>query len=206
MCRLLITIAICVFGGMASAATNNFLDLVLRLDTVGFTAVTIYDDNFEVEHQFEILNAKDDSWGVTKPHARFSISEEVSLTAKFDEDSGQVGPCYVGSFSCNNAFGKMDGNPFWIGDGAGMTLWGDFILEGGTNVGDRVSLKTFSGGLTYEALDGGGFVSWDIYVQNFTVADNDLALSAVPLPASFALLAAGLGGLGYIGRRKKKAA
>ena len=206
MFRLLITISACVFGGIASAATNNVLDHVLRLDSVGFTAVTIYDDDFEVEHQFERLSAEDDTWGISKPHERFSIGEEVSLTAKFDEYSGQAVPCYVGSISCNNAFGEMDGDSFQIGDGSGMTLWGDFLLEGGTNVGDSVSLGTFSGGLTYEALDGGGFASWGTYDQYFTVAKNDLAPSPVPIPASFALLAVGLGGIGFIGRRRKKAA
>ncbi len=45
------------------------------------------------------------------------------------------------------------------------------------------------------------------YCTNFAISSMQAtAISPVPLPAALPLLAAGLGGLGFMGRRKKKAA
>ena len=76
-----------------------------------------------------------------------------------------------------------------------------------------MSLAMFSGGHNYVSLIGGGYVSWNAFVQNFKVVKSNgkkngkkkLAVGVVPLPASVAFLVVGLGGLGLMARRKKKA-
>jgi hypothetical protein len=45
---------------------------------------------------------------------------------------------------------------FSIGDGTGSTVFGDFDLSGGTNIGDRVTLSTFAGADYLQLLNAGG--------------------------------------------------
>ena len=216
MLRVLAICTACVFGSSSLAAPLNSLDLVLSLESIGFTSVEIYDDDGE-SIKFGFLNVDDDVWGLTKPHARFSVGEKVSLSAQIDAYGKMLSTCSIGGFSCKGAYGERDGDTFSIGDAAGMTLWGDFNLAGGTDVGDKVSLATFSGGPNYEALDDGGYAFWDAYTLNFTVTENKwargddpvrrsaaaAAAGVVPVPASVGCLVAGLGVLGWISRRRR---
>lgn len=214
MIRIIMVVAACVFGSMASAATLKSIDLVLRLDSVGYGGVTIYGSGSSPTRQISFMDASNGPVGVSSPQPAFNIGQLVTQTATFNKKTGQVSSCYTGSISCNNAFGSLKGKTFSFGDGAGQTPWGDFSLSGGTKVGDKVTLATFSGGLSYGSLVGGEFVSWDSFVQNFTVVKNNgknngpkvAGVSVVPVPASILFLVAGLGGFGLIARRRKKAA
>lgn len=214
MFRLLSIVAACLLGSAASAATLKNLDLALRLDSTGFSGLTIYDDSLYAVRHYGFIDATNKPLGFSKPRSPFKIGQQISQTIAFDKKSGQVSSCSTGGISCDGAFGKLTGNTFGIGDGAGRTKWGDFSLSGGTKVGDAVSLATFSGGYTYVSLVGGGYASWNAFVQNFTVVKNNgkkngkkvLAPGVVPLPASLAFLVVGLGGFGLMARRKKKSA
>lgn len=194
MIRYLTIGTFCVVGGTCSAASLDALDLTLTLDSTGFTDVAIYDDTDALVAEFDFLDATDDLWGITKPFDRFSVGQMVPLTATFDNTNGLLSDCLIGDFSCDGSRGIVDGDTFGFADGTGMTPWGDFFIDGGLNVTDQVSLVTFDGAPTFEFRAGDGYAVWDTYVQNFTVAENNL--TPVPLPASLLLLAAGFSSLG----------
>lgn len=208
MLRPLMICTICIAGSTAIAAPIDALDVDLRLDSIGFSSVTIYDDELDVVDNFHFLDIQDDIWGIAAPFTHFEIGEQVSVKAESYVSDPQFSTCSIGGFSCDGAFGQLNDDSFSIGDGSGATSLGDFSLVGGTNVGDDVTLSTFSGGLTYQYFADGGLLTWDTYVHNFNVAGDNLAtdttLGVVPLPASLILLIAGLGGLGFVGRRAKK--
>ena len=207
MLRPLMICTICIAGSTAIAAPLDVLDMDLRLDSIGFSAVTIYDDELVAVDNFHFLDIQDDVWGIAAPLTSFEIGEQVAIKAETDGSDPPFNSCSIGGFSCDGAFGQLNDDSFSIGDGSGLTSLGDFNLEGGRNVGDNVTLSTFSGGLTYQFLADGGYITWDTYVHNFNVADDNLAngltLGVVPLPASLILLIAGLGGLGFVGRRAR---
>ncbi|MCF2903557.1 VPLPA-CTERM sorting domain-containing protein [Octadecabacter sp. CECT 8868] len=203
MHRSLIVWTMCLWGSTSVAAPIGTLDLDLKVESIGFSNVTIYGDTPADNLEFDFLDLRNDIWGITKPHTRFSIGEEISFTAEFNEQSGQLDPCSIGGFSCSNAYGRLDNDAFSFGDGAGFTSWGDFNMEGEATVGSLVSLSTFSGGLNYETVEGGEFISWDMYVHNFSVLRNNQTLNVVPVPASFPLLIAALTSLGFINRRRR---
>jgi len=170
MLRIIMVLIACVIGGTASAASLNAVDLILRLETIGFSTVTIHNDDDAVENEFNFLDVQHDIWGITKPRSYFTIGDEISLKAELEETEEQIGFCYMGSFSCKDAYGRLKKDSFSIGDGAGTTLFGDFHLAGGLAVGATVSLAIFDGGGPYsEGLNGGGYVTWDMYVHNLSL-------------------------------------
>ncbi len=197
----------------AAAAVVEKLDLRLRTGSIGFTGVTIYDDDFTEQHYFDFLDLQNDVWGVPKPYARFTTGEVISFSTTHATGSGKLSKCNLSVYSCNGAFGEINDGDFRIGDGAGQTLLGDFVLQGSANVGDDVSLQTFEGSLVYANLDIGGYVSWDTYAHFFTVVSNEEEIlpvvvgsddvTPVPTPAALPLLVIGFGVLRIFGLRKR---
>lgn len=206
--------ALALFGAVSGAQAST-LDLLLRVDSIGFTKVEIMDGASGKSEAFDFLDIDDDIWGLPVAFDWFSSGDIVSLTATLDE-TGQFSSCSLGSFSCIGAFGKIGDTSFDIGDGAGLTTLGDFNLSGGTGIDDRVQLDAFEGVPGYADLAGGGAATWNTFAYKFTVVSDGLAPApqvgqrlaphAVPVPASIPLFLTGLGALGLVVRRKRIAA
>ncbi|MEP1933410.1 MAG: hypothetical protein ABJJ37_19225, partial [Roseibium sp.] len=95
-------IAACLFSSMASAATLKSIDLVLRLDSIGFGGVTIYGSGPSPTRQISFLNANNGPIGIAKQQPVFTVGQYVTQTATFNKKTGQVSSCYTGSISCTN--------------------------------------------------------------------------------------------------------
>lgn len=203
--------ALALFGAVSGAQAST-LDLLLRVDSIGFTKVEIIDGASGKSKDFEFLDINDDIWGLPVGFDWFSSGDIVSLTATLDK-TGQFSSCSLGSSSCIGAFGKIGDTSFDIGDGAGLTTLGDFHLSGGTGIDDGVQLDAFEGVPGFADLAGGGTATWDTFAYKFTVVSDGLgsapevglrfAPHAVPIPASIPLFLTGLGALGLVVRRKR---
>ncbi len=204
MLRFFTTLTCCTLAGASSAASISTLDVVLRLDSIGFTDVSTYNADFDLQAEGEFLNVEDDTWGITKPDERFTVGDEVSVTAEFDGSSGPLNMCTIGTYSCTGAFGTLGGSDFTLGAGDGSGSWGDFSMKGGTAVGDKVTLSVFGGAPTFEFRAGEGYATWDSFVRNFSVIRNNENPTPVPLPASVLFLVFGLGSIGLLGYRSRK--
>lgn len=98
-------------------------------------------------------------------------------------------------------FQILSGNDGLVGD-ITATYSGIVNLAGSDAYGDLYTnmLVDFSG------LEGGGFLGEMVFRTDLDTLHDTSDLAPVPLPAGLPLLIAGLGGLGLVGRRRKKAA
>jgi hypothetical protein len=193
-----------LLASMAHASTVPGVNLTLRLDATGYENVRLLNQNFDVSASLGFVDSRDNIIGLRPvPDFGFSIGGTYSLAATPTSGISQpLGTCSFGPNDCRQSFfssHKSNGQQqFSIGDGTGSTVFGDFDLSGGTNIGDRVTLSTFAGADYLQLLNAGGlnFVAaqWSADVHVFTVVENNLA--PIPLPASVLMLLSAIAGLG----------
>lgn len=192
----------------AQASTIGTLDLLLRVDSIGFTGVEISENGASDTEFYDFLDVSADVWELPIPLDWFVTGQIVPLTATLD-GSG-LSACSLGGNSCIGAFGDIKETSFAIGDGASQTSWGDFMLSGGLLDGDTVQLDSFDG-VGVAGLGDEGLATWRTFAYRFTVVPSGAVpepavslLAVVPVPAAMPLLLAGLGVFGLAGRRKRR--
>ncbi|WP_083480350.1 VPLPA-CTERM sorting domain-containing protein [Jannaschia seosinensis] len=200
---------ISVSAPTAEASTIKHLDLDLKLQKTGYNLLEIHDPSGKLLQKHSFLDSRDNAWGIRPVVDHdYAINQEYSLVATLGVSTpgeNQFSNCYLGFRSCTNAFGRINDNSFSMGDGVAQTTgFGDFFLRGGTDVGDEVTLSTFEGPDYYQFFDDGSYASWSSDEHVFSVVSNNL--TPIPLPAGLPLLLAGIGGLGLMTRRKRRAA
>lgn len=210
MTKYFLILVACIIGSGSVASTMTSLQLTMNLDSMGFSQVSIYGEDYYADEEenlisyHDYLDVADDTWGITKHFDRFAVDQAVTLVAEIYADRW-LSTCSIGGYSCRGSRASVNGFEFGIADGSGRTSWGDFGLMGGLRVGDAVTMYTFHGGYHYEIRPGQGYVQWDIFHHKFTVTAASISPAPVPLPASALFLVAGVFGLGVLKRAKKPA-
>ena len=215
MVRKLAAAILCVCAGPVSAAS---LTLDMRVDSIGFTNVDVWEDyNSVLLDSYSFVEESDDIWGMERAFSRFSLGDVVTLDLEYDPSSGSISDCSVGGYSCygSTTFGRLNIDSFVTGDGEGSTDWDDFTFSGGVNIGDTVELGTYISYSPLKYLDPSASgtsrtapspqaITWSSDYRYFTVVGSSLA--PVPLPASVLFLVAAIGGLGVVRRLSGKEA
>lgn len=201
--------ALALFGAVSSVQAST-IDLLLRVDSIGFTDFEIYDEDELTSTKYGFLDVNEDIWGIYRPFDRFTTGKIVSLTATLD-DNDRLSSCSLGGFSCLGAVGMIGETSFNISDAVGLTSWGDFMLSGGSSIGDAVQLDTFEGAPGFVDVGGSETAFWNTFAHRFTVVSNGAypepavsSLTVMPVPAAMPLLLVSLGIFGLASRSKRR--
>jgi hypothetical protein len=196
--------AVFLLTSLAHASTVSSVNLTLRLESTGYSGLTLFDQNFNPTLDIGFLDSRDNVFGIRPVEDfGFSIGGTYTLMATgHPADFGLATTCTFGAVDCRGTFFSTSGvgaqQTFWLGDGRGATLFRDFGLGGGTNVGDRVVLGSSDGGLFIDYFNPSGvnfaYAGWSSEELVFTVVENNLA--PIPLPASVLMLLSAIAGLG----------
>lgn len=117
-----------------------------------------------------------------------------------------LGTCAVGAPLVNDSFDKLEiGGNFTMGGKLVLTSWNGFVAQAGQSF-DLLDWGTLSGtgSGTFKSIDASGFMlaagTQLDYSQLYT--SGTVSVTAVPEPATYALLLAGLAGLAWRSRRQ----
>lgn len=116
--------------------------------------------------------------------------------------------CATGAALANDSFDKLViGGDFKMGGKLVLTSWNGFVAQAGQSF-DLLDWGTLSGtgSGTFKSIDASGFMlaagTQLDYSQLYT--SGTISVTAVPEPASYAMLLAGLGALGSVARRRAR--
>ncbi len=222
MKTLLLSAAIIASAAAAHSATFVY-DMQLGYNGLTYKSAKVVKETADNEEATVIHNgdmrAEDNQWRLKTQLQQYEIGTSINLRviAELSEDVatvdevyyGNMTLCQIGAMTCAVA-GSTGGGAVLDPYKLHFTWFDNAELQGGTKVGDLVSymfVENYTGtyGQYYDADEAAYYyTSYDHVVMNFTILDvNEFPeIAPVPLPASAALLIAGLGGLAAMRRRR----